>query len=362
LNRVIGHLDLDYFYAQVEEVQNPSLRGHPVLVCVFSGRSEDSGVVGTSNYVARELGIKSGMPIVLARRRLEGKDGSLIPMRHSKYEAISERIMEVAKKEVDILEQSGIEEAFFDITRGSGGDYSKAHSIATSVKEKILNSEGLTCSIGIASNKIIAKIASDFKKPNGLTIITPDQTKRFLWPLQVEKLYGVGPKTAEALKRVGIETLGQLAGANFGSLERVLGSKLAIYLRDAANGTNDDPVIAGQEPTQFSRIITLKRNTKDPGEIFGQLAPAIEDLHSKILAKNKRFRTVSLIAVLSNLQTRTRNRTLDSPTNDLEALRSQAEELLKGLARSSEKEFRRTGIRVADLSNASQTSLKEYFE
>src|SRR5437016_13934593 len=107
LNRVIGHLDLDYFYAQVEEVQNSSLRGRPIVVCVFSGRTEESGVVSTANYVARNLGIKSGMPISLAKKKLAGKDGSFIRMRHEKYEAISDRIMQIAREGVDVLEQSG---------------------------------------------------------------------------------------------------------------------------------------------------------------------------------------------------------------------------------------------------------------
>lgn len=363
MNRIIGHLDLDYFYAQVEEVQNPSLRGRPVLVCVFSGRTEESGVVSTTNYVARELGIKSGTPIILAKRKLAGKNSSFIPMQHTKYEAISERIMQVAKEEADLLERSGIDEAFFDITQRSGGDYSKARSIAITLKEKILTSEGLTCSIGVASNKIVAKIASDFKKPNGLTIITPEQTRRFLWPLQVEKLYGVGPKTAEVLKRIGVETVGQLAGQQPESLERFFARKLALYLHDAANGTNDEPVLEGREATQLSRIITLKRNTKDPEEIFRELAPAIDDLHSKVLAKNKCFRTLSIIAILSDLQTRTKSRTLDAPTNDLEALRGQARELLEELAASSEKELRRVGIKVAELvSIANQASLTEYLK
>lgn len=363
MNRVIGHLDLDYFYAQVEEVQKPSLRGRPVLVCVFSGRTEESGVVSTANYAARELGIKSGMPIILAKRKLAGEDSSFIPMQHAKYEAISERITQIAKQEVDLLERSGIDEVFFDITQRSGGDYSKARSIAASLKEQILRSEGLTCSIGIASNKIVAKIASDLEKPNGLTIITPDQTRRFLGPLQVEKLYGVGPKTAEALKSIGVETVSQLAKQKPESLERLFGRKLAVYLHDAANGTNDEPVVEGQEATQLSRIITLKRNTKDPEEIFRQLAPAIKDLHSKVLAKNKCFRTLSLIAILSDLQTRTKSKTLDAPTNDLEALYTQARELLDELAMSSEKEFRRAGIRVAELlSIVNQTSMTEYLK
>ena len=362
LNRVIGHLDLDYFYAQVEEVQNPSLRGRPIVVCVFSGRTEESGVVSTANYVARELGIKSGMPITLAKKKL-GKDGSLIPMRHEKYEAISDRIMQIAREGVDVLEQSGIDEAFFEITGRSGGDYRNANSIARGLKENILGSERLTCSVGIAPNKVVAKIASDFKKPNGLTIVTPDETKQFLKPLPVEELYGVGPKTARALKGIGVETIGQLADQSPESLERLFGRKLAFYLHDAANGVDEQPVTGGRGTTQLSRIITLKKNTRDPEEIFSQLSPAIDDLHSRLLAEHRSFRNVSAIAILSDLSTRTRSMTLDAPTADLRMLRDQARALMRELVISSEKDLRRAGVRVAELVGAAdQSSLTEYLE
>ncbi len=363
MNRVIGHLDLDYFYAQVEEVQDPLLRGRPVLVCVFSGRTDESGVVSTANYIARNLGVRSGMPISLAKKRLAGKDGSFIRMQHEKYEAISDRIMQIARESVDVLEQSGIDEAFFEITGRSGGDYRKASSIANGLKEKILGSERLTCSVGIAPNKVVAKIASDFQKPNGLTIIMPDETKQFLKPLPVEKLYGVGPKTAQALKGIGVETIGQLAGQSPASLERLFGRKFAIYLHDAANGVDEQPVTEGRETTQLSRIITLKKNTRDPEEIFSQLSPAIDDLHSKLLAEHRSFKTVSAIAILSDLSTRTKTTTLDAPTADLRALRDQARALMKELVMSSGKDLRRAGVRVAELVGAAdQSSLTEYLE
>ncbi len=363
MNRVIGHLDLDYFYAQVEEVQDPSLRGRPVLVCVFSGRTDESGVVSTANYIARNLGVRSGMPISLAKKRLAGKDGSFIRMQHEKYEAISEQIMQTTRESVDLLEQSGIDEAFFDITQKSAGDFVSAASIARDIKERILNSQLLTCSVGVAPNKVVAKIASDFTKPNGLTVVTPNQTKSFLEPLPVEKLYGVGPKTAKALSEIGVETIGQLSRQKSESLEKIFGQKLGAYLHDAANGINDEPVVESREITQLSRIITLKRNTKNPEEIYAQLSPAIEDLHSRLVANNRSFRTLSAIAILTDLSTRTKSRTLEAHTNDLETLRSLGKELLTELAFSSAREIRRAGIRVAELADiANQTSLAEYLE
>ncbi len=333
---------------------------------MYSGRSEDSGVVSTANYVARELGVRSGMPIRTAKKRLAGKDGSFIPMQHEKYEAISDRIMQIAREEVDMLEQSGIDEAFFEITARSGGDYARAGLIASGLKTKILSSEGLTSSVGIAPNKVVAKIASDFQKPDGLTIVTPEQTKRFLKPLRVEKMYGVGPKTAQILKSVGVETIGQLAEQNPESLEKLFGRKFAVYLQEAANGLHEEPVKEGRETTQLSRIITLKRNTRDLEEIFSQLSPVIDDLHSKLSVEGKRFRTVSVIAILSDLSTRTKSMTLTSHTADLELLRDRARALLAELSASSEKDLRRVGVRVAELVDAGLTEhqgyLTEYFE
>ena len=181
--RVIGHIDLDYFYAQVEEVEDPSLKERPVIVCVFSGRTEDSGVVSTANYRARDLGVHSGVPIVLAKKKLEGKNAAIIRMDHEKYEAVSGRVMDAIEGKVDILEPTGIDEAFFDLTASTGGDYAKARSIAGFIKELIFNNEHLTCSVGLGKSKVVAKLGSDKSKPNGLTVITPERTSETLGPL-----------------------------------------------------------------------------------------------------------------------------------------------------------------------------------
>jgi DNA polymerase IV (DinB-like DNA polymerase) len=361
LNRIIGHLDLDYFYAQVEEVLDPRLRSRPVLVCVFSGRTEESGVISTANYKAREFGVRSGMPISLAKKRVQGKDAIFIPMQHPKYEAVSERVMQAVREGVDILEQAGIDEAFFDITKVSSGDYTKAETLASNLKHRIMESEGLTSSIGIAPNKVVAKLASDFQKPNGLTVVRPENVRRFLEPLEVTKLYGVGPKTAERLNGANVRTIGELAAFDTLALEKLFTKKLAIYLRDASSGLNEDPVVENSKITQLSRIVTLRKNTRDAEEAFDQLSPVINDLHSKLLSKNLSFKSVSVIGILTDLSIRTKNRTLGAPTSDPEVLRTQVQELLRELTGSIERELRRVGARVSDLANvADQTPLTQY--
>jgi len=362
LVRVIGHVDLDYFYAQVEEVQSPSIKGRPVLVCVFSGRTEDSGVVSTANYEARRLGIGSGMPIVLAKKKMKGVAGAVIPMHRERYEAVSEEIMRLVGGRVDVLEQTGIDEAFFDITKSSNGDYSAARNTAAGIKAAILKSQGLTASIGLGRSKIVAKMASDFVKPDGLTVVTPDSTTDFLTPLPVIRLYGVGPKTSQALEELKIHTIGDLATSDITDLEPRFGRKVSAYLLQAAKGEDEDPVTERQETTQFSRIITLKQNTKDANAAFKELLPAIEELHQRLLSKGISFRTLSTIGILTDLSTRTKTKTFESPAESLLARKNEILTLLQELTGTIDKELRRVGIRVSGLSDTeSQTSLTQFY-
>jgi len=363
LARVVGHVDVDYFYAQVEEVENPTIKDRPVVVCVFSGRTEDSGVVGTANYVAREFGVKSGIPIVVAKKRLQGKDPVIVRMDHAKYEAVSDRIMELVRSHVDVIEKTGIDEAFFDLTSSSHGDYKIAAGIATRIKNSILEEEHLTCSVGLGRSKVVAKLASDAAKPGGMVVVPPETTESFLGDLDVIKLYGVGPKTAEALGELGIRTVAELAHTEAATLEGSFGKSLAHYLHEASNGLDADPVKENEAPAQFSRIITLKSDTTDPEEAMSQLAAAEADLRSKLASKNTSFRTLSAIAILTDLSTKTRSKTFEAPINDLSTVRSALVDLFSQLSESVDREFRRVGIRVSDLStDTSQKSLAEFVE
>jgi DNA polymerase IV (archaeal DinB-like DNA polymerase) len=360
LNRIVGHLDLDYFYAQVEEVENPSLKGKPVVVCVFSGRTEESGVVSTANYEAREHGVKSGIPITLAKRRLEGLEAAFIPMDRDKYEMYSERVMEAVRSEVDVLEQTGVDEAFFDITKRSGGSYTAARPLALGIKEKIMRDERLTCSIGLGPNKVVAKIASDFEKPNGLTIVKDDEVSAFLSPLPIGKIYGVGPKTSKLLEDNGIASIPDLASAPAQRLEDILGRKLAVYLRNASLGLDDEPVVDRGEATQLSRIITLKHDTNDPKQVMSEMLPALKDVHERLVAKDLFFRNVSVIGILKNLSLHSKSKTLERPTNDYPVLEKEVRTLFAELLLEVG-ELRRAGVRLSGLRNMlDQHSLTEF--
>ena len=358
--RVIGHFDLDYFYAQVEELEDPSLKSRPVIVCVFSGRTEDSGVVSTANYVARGFGVHSGMPIASAKRKLTGKDPAVIRMDHEKYEIVSARIMEDLEQKVDLLEPTGIDEAFFDLTT-SAGDFGRARKDAESIKESLLRNEHLTCSIGLGRSKVVAKLASDTAKPGGLLVIPPDSTEAFLSPLPVSKLYGVGPKTAASLDEMGIKTIGELARAPPAELESRFGRKFGGYLLSASSGTDSDPVVAGLEPTQFSRIVTLAHDTRDPREAYDRLSDGIDYVQGKLDSSGKAPRTITAIGILTDLSTKTKSKTFDAPVADLAAIRETTLILFEELSKVVERDFRRVGVRVSGFEKTEdQTSLSEF--
>jgi DNA polymerase IV (DinB-like DNA polymerase) len=360
LTRLVGHLDLDYFYAQVEELENPSLRNLPVLVCVYSGRTEDSGVVSTANYRARELGVRSGIPIASAKKRLAGIEAAFIRMDREKYEGYSERVMEILRENVDVMEQTGIDEAFFDITKRSGGSFEAGTEMASIIKSQILQRERLTCSVGIAPTKISAKLASDFKKPDGLTVVRPSELADFMEPMLVEKLYGIGDKTAKALQGIGVVTIGDLARKDIPQLDDLFGQKMAVYLHTSASGEDDEPVQERGQATQISRIITLKRNSRDPDEILTQLAPALDYVQRRVVEEDLFFRSISVIGILSDLSIKTRTKTLEAPTSDSSTLNRAASELLGALV-SELGDLRRVGIKVADFEESKeQSSLSEF--
>jgi DNA polymerase IV (DinB-like DNA polymerase) len=362
LNHVVGHLDLDYFYAQVEEVENPRLRGVPVVVCVYSGRTNDSGIVSAANYIARGYGVRSGIPISLAKKKLTGTQAVLIPMKHKKYEVVSRRVLDILKSHADMVEQTGIDEAFFDITHSSQSDYTKATQIAFEIKGDIRTRESLTSSIGLSQNKVLAKMASDFKKPDGLTVITPQEAESFLAPLPVEKLPGVGSKTASVLHDLGMKSIGDLSETGLVSLRNSFGRKLAIYLYDASRGIGDELVRKKGDSKQISRMITLKADTKNVDEISTQFLPAIEDTSNRLSAEKLSCRTISVMGIYTDLSTKVKSKTLDRPTESLDTLKRQSRELLDELITGSDMALRRVGIRVAELDSvADQGSLLEYF-
>jgi DNA polymerase IV (DinB-like DNA polymerase) len=345
------HADLDYFYAQCEENLNPAIRGRPVIVCVYSGRTPNSGVVSTCNYEARKFGVKAGIPIVRAKKLLEATETIFLPMNRQLYEEISDRIMEILRKHADHFEKVGIDEAYLDISRKTNSDFSQAENIAFQIKQEILQLEHITCSMGVGPNKLLAKIASDENKPNGLKIVKPEDVEAYLTKLAVGRIPGVGKKVQEKLSQLQINTVGELSQLNPTVLIETFGKSLGSYLYQAALGVNDEPVEDRDQPIQFSRIGTLKSNTRQVAEITPLLDELALSVTGKLADENMACKSISIIAITDNLKIHSKSRTFESPTLDEEAIRQESRELLEQFLQSTpDVVIRRIGVKLSGLS------------
>ncbi len=351
--RIILHLDLDYFYAQCEEVRHPEYRGKPIVVCVYSGRTEHSGAVATTNYEARKLGVKAGIPIFRAKKILEGSDAIFIARDMEHYEEVSSRVMEIAGSNADVLEQVGIDEAYLDVTKSTSASFEKALRHAERSKVEIRSEVGLTCSVGIGPNKLLAKIASDLQKPDGLTLIQPDQVQRVLFPLPVEKIPGIGVKTQKKLSELGVQTIAELAGYDSGKLEGTFGKTLGRYFSLAARGIDDEPVKPREVSEQISKISTLKQNTRDMELIQPELQKLAIHVCESCEEQGLVFRSVGVIAIMDNLVQHTKTKTLTQPVKGFEIIASTASELFRLLlSQATDREVRRVGVKLSGLSKA----------
>lgn len=357
--RIIIHADLDSFYASAEEVRKPELKGRPIVICMFSGRTEDSGAVATANYLARAAGIHAGMAIINAKRMAEEKklDAVFLPADMDYYRMISSKIMDLMQIYADKFEQRSIDEAYMDVS--IKGAYEKAAESANIIKGEIKNNFGISCSIGIGPNKLIAKMASRFKKPDGLTIIRPEDVKDFLFNLPAGKIFGVGIKTEEMLESMGIKTVEDLSIKGLAELQEAFGKKKGQFLYNAARGVDDKPV-ESVERQQISCIGTLKENTRNSDAITEKLHELAEELHQKLMKEKKKFRSVSIILITENLETHTRSMTLDSPTDSLDTIKEKSVSLMNEFLNESTAILRRCGVRVSSLDDKKHLSLKEF--
>lgn len=345
--RIIIHIDFDYFYAQIEETRNPNLKSKPVVVSVYSGRTPNSGALSTANYIARKHGVKSGMPIALAMKKLASTDAAFLPVDHDYYEQISNAIMKILQDYADNFEQTGIDEAYLDVTKKTNGSYEAAQKLAQDIKQEIYDKEKLSFSVGIGPNKLISKIAANMQKPNGLTTIKPEQIEKTLSPLPVEKLPGVGTKTKEKLTPLNVNTIGELAKTNVQKLIEIFGRNAGTYLHKASQGIDETPVQAKDTVESISRIATLKENTRDLNLILQRANELCDEVHAALINQGFRYRTIGIAAVMVDLNLRSKSKTLDNPTNDLSIFKDAVKELFQKLLVESDREIRRVGVRLS---------------
>lgn len=345
-DRIVLHVDLDYFYAQCEEIRKPELKGKPVAVCIYSGRTEDSGAVSTSNYEARKLGIKSGMPIAFAKRNAT-QDTVFLRADIEHYEAVSIRIMSFLHTFTQLMEQASIDEAYLDVSQ-SVKDYGEAAEIGSRIKSGLLSAEKLTCSIGIGPNKLISKMAAGVNKPDGLTVVTPDQIEPFLSPLPVGKLFGVGRVTEKKLNDEGIETVEQLREIPLEELRRTFGHGMGLWLHNSSLGIDDEEV-AERKREQYGRIATLKEDTRDPGVLNETADTLLKDVIEMAAKDGQSFKTLTFIGIMDDLSTRSKNRSFQDFTDDIESCRRIMPQLIEEFLAEHTRSLRRMGVKVSNL-------------
>lgn len=341
--RIIFHVDMDHFFTAVEEKEHPEFKGKPVIVGADPKGGKGRGVVSTCNYEARKFGVRSGMPISRAWKLCP--EAVYLPVNYALYTEVSNRIMEVLRKYAEKFEQWGIDEAFLDVS-SRVKDHTEAERLARQIKREIYEKEGLTCSIGIGPNKLVAKIASDFQKPNGLTVVKAGDVEKFLAPLPVRKLLWVGRKTEQKLKAMGIRTIGDLANydptvltENFG----IMGTQLYLM----AHGIDGSEVEEKGRIKSISREKTFEKDTADFELVLKTLQKLVEEVHEDVLEHKLYFKTVTVKVRYENFETHTHSKTLSFMTKRMEDLKKTARELLQAYLRPDRK-IRLIGVRVSN--------------
>ena len=362
-NRVVMLADFDYFFAQCEELRNPAIRDKPVVVGVYSGRTEESGAVSTSNYIARKNGVKSGMPLFMAKRKLEGTDAVFLPVDHQYYEQISNRIMQILRGYATSFEQVSVDEAYLDVTGQVQGSFEKAKDYAEKIKAEVKSRVGISFSIGVGPNKLVAKIACDSQKPDGLTIVRSEEAKDFLATLPVDRLLGVGKKTSAKMGSLGVKTVGDLASYDVQKLIVIWGKILGVYFHNAANAVDNEPVQEQGEAESISRIGTLKQDSHDLAFILQKTDELTEDVAKDVVERNSSFKQVAIYVVLTDLSSKSRSVTFEQPAKDKETIKRYVKELLDRFLNETQLEVRRVGVKVSDFSREEprQKQLTSFF-
>jgi len=300
----------------------------------------------------------------LAKKRLEGTEAVFLPVDDEFYEQISDKIMHALRGYADIFEQVGIDEAYLDVTQKLHGSFEAAKALAQKIKDNVKNQLDITFSVGVGPNKLVAKIAADSQKPDGLTIVKPEEVERFLSPLPVDRLIGVGRKTSAKMGELGIKTIGDLARYDVQRLVDIFGKNLGVYFHNAANGVDNEPVQEAGEAESISRISTLKENTRDLTLILEKTSKLIEDIHKEVVQRDISFKQIGIIAIMTDLSVRSRSQTLETATSDIAVLRRTVRELFEKFLSKSELEIRRVGVKISHFAKeeAEQKQLTSFFQ
>ena len=342
--RVVLHVDMDQFFVACEQLERKELIGKPVVVGADPKGGKGRGVVSTASYEARKFGITSGMPISKAYKLCP--QCVFLPVNFELYVRVSREIMAILRKYAVRFEQWGIDEAFIELT-GKVSDFEEARKVAEKIKKEVKEKVGLGCTIGVGPNKLVAKIASDCGKPNGLVVVKPDEVREFLAPLPVSKLLWVGKKTEEALKVLGIELIGELAEADAGMVYEKLG-RMGPQLKKMAQGIDESPLIGTWEAKSIGSQRTFESDTCDESEIYEKLDELSEEVFRRAAADDVAFSNIGIVVRFSDFETHTKAKTLKKPCESFEELKRVVRELIMPFLREG-KPVRLVGVRISSL-------------
>ncbi len=348
--RAILHVDMDAFYASVEQHDRPELAGQPVLVGGAGGR----GVVAAASYEARRFGVHSAMPMRDALKRCP--HAVVLRPRMKRYREVSHQVFEVFREFTDLVEGLSLDEAFLDVS-ASQALHGTPIEMAREIKARIRARTGLTASVGVAHNKLLAKLASEMHKPDGLTVISPGDVTATLDPMPVRRLFGIGPKTAEKLEEQGIFTLGQLRRAPESALWPLLRRETHKF-RDRAAGIDDRPVVSDAPEKQISSEETFDTDIRDHRELQERLAQLADRTTARLRARQFKAGMVSIKVRRRDFETYTRQKSFDPPTQETRLIAQVAADLLeRWLEEQPRAAVRLLGVGVSDLAPEQQLDL-----
>ena len=356
MNRIIAHLDMDSFFASAECLRHPELAGQPLVVGADPKGGSGRGVVATCSYAARGYGIRSGMPVSTAYHLCP--DAVFIRPELQYYKALSEQVMELLREAVPLIQQVSIDEAYLDISFLKS--YEHAKTFALNLKEQIREATGLTCSVGIAPNKMTAKIASDLDKPDGCTIIQPQDCGKILHPLPAGRIPGIGKKSEALLTAHNITTIGDIAATDIQKLQDLLGSR-AVRILKTSQGSYDSPLIPSREPKSIGNETTFEQDTTEFAVLEAALNTLITKVHGRLTSAGYRCRTLTIKIRYEGFITRTKVITLPHPTAEQGPIASAAQNLF--FASLEEKPVRLIGVTAGGLTQnaATQTTLDDFY-
>ena len=346
---IVAHLDLDAFFAAVEELESPELAGKPLVV---GGDPHGRGVVATANYAARRFGIGSAMSCAEALRRCP--QAVFVTPRMSLYRDYSREVWSIVRDVVPTVEQAGIDEGYLDLGEVAP-DFDDARALAEAVGAVVRTRTRLSCSIGLATSKVVAKVASDRRKPGGLTVVRPGREAAFLAPLPLRVLPGIGPRADERLRAAGIETIGDLAALDEG--DPLTGGKIGRMLRDRARGIDPRPLETSAERISISQEETFAKDIADPERLHDELHRMAGRLSEHLRSRGQTARTVTTKLRYPDFAIRTRSTSLPAGTDDGDRIGELACALLDRALRDRAGPVRLVGVGVSGLAEHAQLQL-----